>query len=148
MSHKVSDLLKTSLAQGSCRGCVQGSLLSCWCLFVVLPCVLKWINRVRCHCTWRALRHFFGKSCVCLYLLDHRLCKKFPFSVWRKGHWLVTVRCPFMQMSLVDRSHCGSTTRNLYVHQDLFSSLQSDSRITYSMWSMHWWFLLCMDYLR
>lgn len=47
-----------------------------------------------------------------------------------------------MQTSLVDSSHYGSTTRNLCIHQKPFSLLQSDSGITFSMYSMHRWFLI------
>lgn len=84
--YNISDLLK-ALHRVCLRDTFRGIPLACRCLLVVFTCVFKWTNTVRCHCIWRPPRHFFGKSSVYVYPVDNRLCKDFPFSLWRKGHW-------------------------------------------------------------
>ena len=97
-SHKVSDRSKASLAQGVCRGYVQGKPAGLQQPFGSsnLSFEVDYYSEMPLHLESSQML-CWQKLCVYLYLVDHRLCKNFPFSIWRKGHWLVTGRCPFMQ---------------------------------------------------
>lgn len=81
-SHKVSDLLKASVAQGVCRGYVRGKPAGLQVPFggSNLRFEVDYYSEIPL-CLESAQTLFWQKLCVCLYLVDHRLCKNFPLSV-------------------------------------------------------------------
>ena len=95
---------------------------------------------MRCHGSCRAVRYFYLQG-LCLYLcvVDDRVNKKILIRClkerWHTAHWTVFIHA--------DRFALQWSTRNLYIHQEPLSLLQSDCGYV-SVHEVHQWLLVCM----